>query len=246
VAFLGVLSSQVGLQAQGQGKGKGGGKQAPQTPRATASIDLTGYWVSVVTEDWRYRMVMPTKGGYQGIGMTPEARQLADAFDPANPTGAACAAYGAPALLRIPGRLHITWEDDSTLKLETDAGKQIRYFHFGDWKAPPGAATLQGNTTAEWGRSGGRGGGASNGWMNASTTNLTAGLLRKNGIPYSNEEKLTEHFDLIKLPNGDPLLVVTVITDDPKYLRQPLIITSHFRKEASEAKWNPSDCSSTW
>ena len=245
VAFLGVLFVAQGDRAQGQGKGKGGGgPQQPQTAKGSSPIDLTGYWVSVVTEDWRYRMVMPTKGDFQGIGMTPEGRKLADAFDPAKPTGDACASYGAPAVLRIPGRLHLTWQDDTTLKMETDAGKQTRLFHFGNWQAPAGPATRQGNTKAAWERGGGRG--AANGWMTATTDNLMAGLLRKNGVPYSDATTLTEHYDLIKMPNGDPLLVVTVITTDAKYLRAPLIITTHFRKEATEAKWHPSECSSTW
>ena len=75
---------------------------------------------------------------------------------------------------------------------------------------------------------------------------MKAGLLRKNGIPYSDKTTLTEHFDVISLPNGDPLLVVTTITTDPIYLRQPYVITSHFRKEANDSKWRPADCSATW
>ena len=77
----------------------------PQTPKAAAPIDLTGYWVSVVTEDWRYRMVTPANGDYQGVPMTPAARAIADAWDPAKEeaSGDLCKSYGAPALLRVPG-----------------------------------------------------------------------------------------------------------------------------------------------
>ncbi|MEO8097139.1 MAG: hypothetical protein ABI811_05515 [Acidobacteriota bacterium] len=247
----GLVVAPQGLRGQGKGQAKGqakgGGPQAPQTPRATAPVDLTGYWVSVVTEDWRYRMVTPTKGDFQGVPMSPEGRKIADTWDPATAASAGdvCRSYGAPASLRVPGRLHITWQDDQTLRLDTDAGKQTRLFHFGDWKAPAGPGTLQGDSTAEWLRGGGRGG-APTGWLKVNTANLKPGLLRKNGVPYSESTTVMDYFDVIKMPNGDPLLVVTTTTTDPKYLRQPFIITSHFKKEASDAKWHPTECSATW
>ncbi|MBV9746178.1 MAG: hypothetical protein JO099_20655, partial [Acidobacteriia bacterium] len=31
----------------------------PKPPKAAAPVDFTGYWVSVVSEDWRWRMVTP-------------------------------------------------------------------------------------------------------------------------------------------------------------------------------------------
>src|SRR5579884_662847 len=109
--------------AQPPSGGRGG---APQTAKAAAPIDLTGYWVSIVTEDWRYRMVTPAPGDYQGVPMTRAAIKIADAWDPAKDeaAGEQCKSYGAPALLRVPEHLHITWQDDQTLRLDTDAGKQ--------------------------------------------------------------------------------------------------------------------------
>ena len=61
------LSSRIDAQRGGEPP------QPPRAPRAAAPIDLTGYWVSIVTQDWRWRMVTPAKGDYQGIQMTPEA-----------------------------------------------------------------------------------------------------------------------------------------------------------------------------
>ena len=228
------------LLAQPPGGRRGG---PPQDPKAAAPIDLTGYWVSIVTEDWRYRMVTPAPGDYQGVPMTRAAAKIADAWDPAKDeaSGDQCKSYGAPALLRIPEHLHITWQDDQTLKMDVDAGKQTRLFHFGDWKAPGGPPTLQGDSTAVWERGGGRG--ATDGSMKVQTTNLKPGLLRKNGVPYSDKTTVTEYYDLIKEPNGDPLLVVTISTTDPVYLRQPFVISSQFKKEASDAKWKPTACS---
>ena len=244
-----MLAAQAAF-AQGRG-GRGGAPAAPLTPKAAAAIDVTGYWVSVVTEDWRYRMVTPTKGDYQGVPMTPAARAIADTWDPAKEeaSGDVCKSYGAPAILRVPGRLHITWQDDQTLKMDTDAGKQTRMFHFGPStgsalaKAAAGPHTIQGDSVAEW-VGGGRG--ATDGTLQVTTTNLKAGFLRKNGVPYSENASLVEYYELITQPDGSPLLVVTIMTTDPMYLRQPFVITSQFKKEASDAKWKPSECSATW
>jgi hypothetical protein len=249
--FLAVLFA-ADVSAFAQGRGRGGAPAPPQAPKAAAPIDVTGYWVSVVTEDWRYRMVMPTKGDYQGVPMTPEARKIADTWDPAKEeaSGELCKAYGAPAILRVPGRLHITWVDDQTLRMDTDAGKQTRTFRFAAAGAglvaklpPPGAHTIQGDSIAEW-EGGGRG--ATDGTLKVTTTNLKAGFLRKNGVPYSENASLTEYFELITQPDGSPLLVVTISTTDPAYLRVPFVISSQFKKEANDAKWKPSDCSATW
>ena len=240
-----VLAAPSGLLAQARGARAGGPPQAPPTPRAAAPVDLTGYWVSVVTEDWRYRMVMPAKGDYQGVPLTPAARTIADGWDLAKEeaSGERCKAYGAPALLRVPGRLHITWPDEQTLRLETDAGQQTRDFHFGNWKAPAGPRTLQGDSVAEW-EGGGRG--TTDGSLKVTTTNLKAGFLRKNGVPYSENASLTEYYEVITQPDGSPLLVVTIATTDPEYLRVPFVISSQFKKEPNNAKWKPAPCSASW
>jgi hypothetical protein len=239
-----VLAAHATVWAQG--RGRGGAAAPPQTAKAAALIDLTGYWVSVVTEDWRYRMVTPARGDYQGVPMTPAARAIADAWDPAKEEASAelCKSYGAPALLRVPGRLHITWQDDQTLRMDADAGKQTRIFHFGDWKAPAGPHTIQGDSVAEWQAGGGRG--ATDGTLQVTTSNLKAGFLRKNGVPYSENAGLKEYYEVITQPDGSPLLVVTIVTTDPEYLRQPFVISSHFKKEPGDAKWSATACSATW
>jgi hypothetical protein len=241
--LVGLVTLQPALSAQG--RGRGAGPATPQTPRSAAPIDLAGYWVSIVTEDWRYRMVTPAKGDYQGVPMTPAARAIADTWDPAKEGAAAdqCKAYGAPAILRVPGRLHITWQDDQTLKMDTDAGQQTRLFHFGDWKAPAGPHTIQGDSLAVW-EGGGRG--STDGSLKVTTTNLKAGFLRKNGVPYSENTSLTEYYELIAQPDGTPLLVVTISTTDPANLRQPFVITSQFKNEPGAAKFKPAPCSATW
>jgi hypothetical protein len=242
-----TMAAALPLLAQPAGGGRGG---PPPTPKAAAPIDLTGYWISVVNEDWRFRMVTPTPGDYQGVPMTAEARKVADAWTPTKDeaSGDQCKPYGAPALLRVPGHLHITWQDDRTMRLETDAGKQTRVFHFGDWKAPAGPPTLQGDSVALWElQGGGRGAvGPRSGSLKVATSHLKAGYLRRNGVPYSENVALTEYYDVLKEHNGDTMLVVTTVTTDPQYLREPFIVTSHFKKQDGDAGWTPSACTAKW
>lgn len=239
-----LLTALASIAAAAQGQ-RGG---AAATGKAGAPFDLTGYWVSIVTEDWRYRMVTPTPGDYQGVPMNQASRQVADAWDPAKDeaAGEQCKSYGAPALLRVPERLHITWEDDQTLREETDAGMQTRLFHFGDWKAPGGPRTWQGDSVARWETAGGRGGPPRSGSLRVTTNHLRAGYLRKNGVPYSEDATLTEYYDLAKERNGDVWLVVTIAVQDPKYLTQQFVISSQFKKQADDSGWDPTPCSARW
>jgi hypothetical protein len=224
--FLGLAHSAL---AQNRGA-------APAAAKTAAPIDLTGYWVSVISEDWRFRMVTPPKGDYQTVPMTNEARQVADAWNPAadEAAGNQCKAYGAAAIMRVPGRIHVTWQDDNTLRMDTDAGTQTRLFQFGN--APKSAqSSWQGSSNAIWeppGRS-----------LKVVTTNMRSGYLRRNGVPYSENAVLTEYFELAPLPNGGQLLLVTSIVDDPRYLQTPFILSSQFKKEVDGSKWDPTPCS---
>ncbi len=124
------------VQGGGGRGGRGRGAAVPQGPaRQTAPVDLTGNWVSVVTEDWQWRMRTPAKGDYASVPLTPAGRQAADTWTEAK--DGQCEAYGVGGLMRIPGRLRISWQDDSTLKIESDAGQQTRLLRFAP---PPGAA----------------------------------------------------------------------------------------------------------
>src|ERR1044071_2252379 len=79
----------------GRGGNRGGGP--PPTPRASAPFDMTGYWVSLVTEDWRWRMMTPPKGDYSSVPLNNEGRRVADTWDLAKDKaeGNECRAFGA-------------------------------------------------------------------------------------------------------------------------------------------------------
>jgi len=247
-----VVAASVARPLPLSAQNRGGPPPAP-TARASAPIDLTGSWVAIVNEDWRYRMITPPKGDYRGIPITKEALQIVNAWDPEadEAAGNQCKSYGAAAIMRVPGRIHVTWQDDNTLRLDTDAGMQTRLFRFAASPAPADKPTWQGRSSARWERPGlGRGGGPAGppggGSLNVVTTNMRAGYLRKNGVPYSENARTTEYFDVAPQPGGGQLLVVTTIVDDPRYLTQPFIVSSHFKKETDASKWDPTPCSALW
>jgi hypothetical protein len=239
-----VVACYVHADAQRGGRGR---PPVPTTPRAAAPIDLTGQWVALITEDWRYRQFTPARGDYGGLPLLPAARKLADAWDSSRDeaAGEQCRAYGAAGVLRLPTRLRLSWQDDATLKLETDAGTQTRLFHFATPRAAGGG--WQGASTASWdhpqapmaGRGGGRTAGGS---LEVVTTNMRPGYLRRNGVPYSAAAVLTEHFDRLDVPGGDTLLVVSAEIVDPQYLSTPYWTSQQFKRETDTSRWRPTPC----
>ena len=261
------LWSPSAIEAQG-GRGQGG---SPPTARASAPIDLTGYWTAVLTEDWHVRMLTAPKGdfgsgapgavvqvvtGTLGVGANPaqngnipynlKGAQAAMAWDPAEDEagGNQCKAYGAPGIMRQPTHLHITWADDNMLRVDADFGTQTRLLHF----APPPTElqpTLQGHSIASWTVMGGSGGQANferGGALKVVTTHLTPGYYWKNGIPYTANAVLKENMFLLDLPDGDTWMTVTQMVDDPEYLTEPYIVNYHFKKLLDGSSWNPTPC----
>ena len=253
-----VIALTASLAAQGPPGGRAGGP--PPTGKAGARADFTGYWVSVVSEDWRWRMITPAKGDYANIPLNAAGRKIADIWDPAKDqaAGDACKAYAAPAIMREPGRLQITWQDDNTLKIEADAGMQTRLLRFAAPNSPPpppaSEPTWQGTSVARWeapprapaGSTIPLGLGARAGTdsrtLEVVTTRIRPGYLRKNGVPFSADASVTEYFDLFKDPDGVNWFVVTTIVRDPQFLNGPWVTTSHFKKEPDGAKWKPTPC----
>jgi hypothetical protein len=269
-----LLAARVGAQAQQQAPAGQQGAQdntvqrgfganpfvpppAPKmNPRTEGPLDLSGYWVSIITEDWRYRMMTPDKGDFPGVPLNAAARAIANTWDPAKDeaSGNACKAYGAAAIMRVPTRLHIAWVADDTMEVETDAGEQTRLFHF--YSTPPAnaAPSWQGYSVASYeglrprgfvvpvaaGAPGSRP--APEGYLKVVTTNLKPGYLRKNGVPYGAKASVEEYFDSFT-EAGTTWLIVTAVVTDPEYLDQSFITSSQFKKQADATGWNPTPCS---
>jgi hypothetical protein len=243
LAVLTAFAFDVLVHAQRGGRGA---PVAPPTPRASAPFDLSGQWVSLITEDSRQRQFTPAKGDYAPLPLSPAARKIADSWDPAKDeaSGEQCKAYGAAGVMRLPTRIRISWPNDTTLKLETDAGTQTRMFYFG---APEGSGgDWQGTSSARWDapRSpfGGRGGPSPGGSLKVVTTRMKPGYLRKNGVPYGANAVLTEYYDRFDVPGGDALIVITSELVDTENLVTQYWTSQQFKRENGTTGWNPTPC----
>lgn len=217
--------------------------------RELAPVDLTGMWVSVVTEDWAWRMQTPRKGDYASLPLNDAGRRVADQWNEAD--DGSCLAFGAAAMLRVPTRARIAWDDPDTLRIETDNGEQTRLVRFRAAAQAP-APSLQGYSIAAWEPAAAAQSGAGNAavaqlgeprWasLKVVTTHLAPAWLRPNGVPYSADAVMTEYFD--RFADGDDVwFTVTTIVEDPTYLTEPLVISSNFRREPDGSRWNPKAC----
>jgi hypothetical protein len=124
-------AGQAGQAGQAAAPGPGGGGRGNQPPRpakAGAPIDLTGYWVAVISEDWRWRMLTPAKGDYASIPINLEAKKVADTWDPSrdDAVGDRCKSYEAPGLMRAATQRRLTWLDHNPLTRELDCASRGR------------------------------------------------------------------------------------------------------------------------
>ena len=260
VRFVGVaalvlaLAAMAGSHLFAQGPAPEG---PPPTPRALTpqSLDLEGYWVSIINEDYRWRMVTPPPGDFASLPLNQAGREMGEQWTPDQ--DGSCLAYGMAGLMRMPTRVHLTWVNDETLQIETDAGQQTRMLYF-DASEAPTTSSLQGRSVAEWdppagGRGGGRGGppppptAAEFGTLKVMTSNLTGGWIRRNGAPYSDQATVEEYFDNFDSTDDSKWLIVTTIVRDPMYINGDYITSSHFRREAgpdgpAPANWDPTPC----
>jgi hypothetical protein len=257
VVLIALADAPAFAQARGGGpQGRGGGPPAPPpTARAAALADFTGQWVSLVTEDWRYRMFTAPKGDTVSLPLNPNGQKAAAAWDAARDeaAGEQCRAFGAGGIMRMPTRLRISWQDDSTLKIETDAGTQTRLLRFSPGGGEPGS--WQGVSMASWdypraafaargfipGAADGR---PQAGGMKVVTTQMRPGYLRRNGVPYGANAVMTEYFDRLEVPGGDTLLVVAAEISDPEHLAAPYWTSTQFKRQADTSGWNPTPCAS--
>jgi hypothetical protein len=211
--------------------------EASATPQASAPIDLAGYWVSVVNEDWRWRMLTPPPGDFESVPLNDEGERVGNQWT--REMDGQCEAYGVGGLMRIPTRLNITWQDEQTLSIETDAGSQERLLRFEPGE--PGARSLQGHSVARWDLTG-DGDEEDTGYLRVDTSNVTAAWLRRNGVPYSEDATITEYIDRFTSPVGEEWLTVLTIVTDPTYLNTPFVTSTQFKGEQDGSNWMPTSC----
>lgn len=225
-----------------------------ESAREAAPIDVTGYWAALVTEDWQYRMIVPARGDTSWLPLNQRGLAVAASWDPVadEAAGEACKAYAAPAIMRLPTRLRISWQNDNALELETDTGTQRRVFRF-DQTEPVGEPTWQGHSVARWDTATGgdrqrrifedvSGSSPNAGALHVDTSHLRAGYLRKNGVPFSEQAFMTEYFNVLRGRDGERYLAVQTYVDDPVYLDRHYVRTYFFKPEPDGSNWNPTPC----
>lgn len=226
------------------------------SPRESAPVNLAGQslegqWVSIVNEDWLWRMRVPEKGDFASIPYNDRASEAGEAWDESMTNS--CLAYGAAGIMRQPLRVRIDWESDSVIRLETDFGQQTRHFIFNEPAPENTLLSLQGYSMASWeldepiergffGLVNPRVDGLQYGSLKVETNHLSAAWLRTNGAPVSDSATVTELFDVFKGPDGSEWMVATVIVHDPVYLNADFITSSHFRRENDLGAWDPRPC----
>jgi hypothetical protein len=262
VRVVGGLAVVVALAGAAGMVGVSLSAQAPAAPAPQElepeNLDIAGYWVSIVNESWRWRMVTPPAGDFASLPLNDEGERVGNEWT--RDQDGSCMAYGMGGVMRMPTRLHITWAEDDVLQIETDAGMQTRRLYFNPAEAPA-QPSLQGRSVAEWQNTGGGGGGRRGGGppppptapefgtLVVRTDNLTGGWIRRNGAPYSDQTTVVEYFDNFASPFEDESewLVVTQLLTDPMYINGVYNTSSHFRREAGPdgpppANWDPTPC----
>jgi hypothetical protein len=205
--------------------------------KAGPAFSLKGRWVAVVSEDWRFRMVVPPKGDYDSVPINVAGRKLADQWDPERDqaNGDACKAYGIGNIMRMPLRLDISELPDGSWRMETDHGRQVRVLHFGPVE-PAATRSWQGDSVAQW----------DGNLLKVVTRTMRAGYLRTNGVPYSESAVVTE--TIMRHPDGagGEWFTVSTTVDDPTYLYEPFTTSSSFKRLADPNEWRPGPCVSAW
>jgi hypothetical protein len=210
----------------------------------------------VISEDWRWRMVTPVRGDFANIPLNAEGVRVGHEWNPDadRAGGLECKAYGAAAIMRKPTRVKISWDDDATLRVQTDTGEQTRLFRFTADSDPAEPPSRQGWSVANWegpargvgateriGLFAGRVGSQPQA-LEVTTTNLLPGYYRGNGAPYSSDAVVDEYYDYHSQPDGTEWFTVTTVVTDPLYLQGVFITSSDFKKEQDDGGWNPAPC----
>ena len=201
----------------------GGGAAPPRTPRAAAR----GFHRLLGVGRHRGLALAhgdAAKGDFAGVPLNAAARKIGQAWDPAKDEAEGISArrmarpnhaHARPAAHHLAGRHHAQDRDRSG---HADTSAALR------WQAASRdlKPSWQGNSSAQWEgivrgsgppdflpialnpREGTRGRS-----LEVVTTNLRAGYLRKNGVPYSENTTLREYFDLSNERNGDTWFRVT-------------------------------------
>jgi len=215
--------------------------EAALEPKDGSPVRHPGYWVSVVTEDWRFRHGDSPKGIYTGVSLNAEGRKIADAWDPANDeaTGEQCRATGLRTSCGCPDAF-TSLQDEQTLKIETDAAKQtVCYISIAiRGRGEIGRVFRKRHGTDPVGPRY-----RSSRFSEGCHDQPQAGILAKEGVPYSASAVLTEYFDRVIEPTARRNLAITSTVRIQCIWRSRSSRHSHYKKQTDSSGWNPTPCS---
>ena len=196
---------------------------------AYAQVDISGEWAARVTEDQPHRAPGAELGDYTGLPINAAARQKANHWDASILSLPERMAQPHPAMyfMRGPGpNMRIIKRTDPVTHaliaytLEGVFGRDDRIIWMDGRPRPSEFAehTWEGFSTGivEGNR------------LTVTTTHAKWGVIQRNGVPSSPKAVMTEHF----IRHGDYLTLVSIV-DDPIYLEEPFIRTSHFMQSAN-------------
>lgn len=189
---------------------------------AYAQVDITGSFNGVFHEDQPERVPGPAIGDYSGLPVNDAARAFADAWDSSRLTVPEhqCRAHSSPYIMRGPLNLRI-WEErhpqtQQVVAIHLDVSNfQQRRVVWMDGRPHPSRNaehTWMGFSTGRW----------QNDTLVVTTTHIKQMWHRRNGVPQSDQTRLTEFYTL----HGDVLTQFSY-TDDPVYLTEPLVKTTN-------------------
>lgn len=195
---------------------------------AFAEIDLSGSWAARNFEDVMERIPGPYAVDYTGLPINDDARDRALSYSAAQMgmIERQCALYAPPYIGLGPFGLKIWNETDPT------SGVTIAW-HIGAWEdraaitawmdgrprpGPNAPHDRSGFTTAEW----------QGDTLVTYTTHMGAGVIRRNGVPSSDQATMKMFF----FRNGDHLTLLVVV-EDPVYLTEPFMVSQNFQLDPS-------------
>ena len=193
-------------------------------PPAQAQIDLTGFWASQMHEDRPHRVPGAELGDYTGLPINDAARQKASSWDAsvlslpermAQPHAPQYFMRGPGPDMRVQQRVDPITGELVAYTIEGVFGRNDRIIWM-DGRPHPSPYSEHLWDGFSTGRIVGN-------QLIVTTTHMKYGVLQRNGVPSSPKATMTEIFTR----HGDMLTMMSIV-DDPAYLEEPMVRTSHW------------------
>ena len=185
---------------------------------ARAEVDISGFWQRI-RHEWEQPEGGPELGDYSLYPLNEEALSRAHAYDPAidevqQQRQCWPHSIGYAMFSLAPMQIH---QESEHIIFRVMANEALRTVWMDGRPHPPEYAlhTWYGFSTGEW----------VDNTLVVTTSHVKEGHVRRNGVPHSDQIKVTEYFTR----HGENLLTMVAVFDDPIYLSEPLVRHMSFR-----------------